>query len=80
MAQYRGIESLEMWTIYFNPADHPGQFVTRRCWIGPGTITPDPVRFRVGKTLEEARTFVPWGCERLDRDPADEPQIVEVWI
>lgn len=66
-----------MFVIYERPKDYPDHYVIRR-WGGPGLQDRD--YFQLGKTLEEARRFVPPHCIRFPRDPRDEPQIVESWI
>jgi hypothetical protein len=73
---------LEMFVVYAHPRDYPDRFVLRRWWIGrtPGEPEADKDWFYLADTLEEVRTHVPAHCVRLERDPHDEPQIVEVWI
>lgn len=68
--------------IYANPLDHPGKYVTRRQWARRGgTVEAELEPLAVVDTLAAARAAVPPECDtRLDRDPADEPQIVECWI
>ena len=68
-----------MWVIYFDPLDHPKKFVTRRWKIGEGRLEADLEAF-VSNSLEEARSVVPLGATRLNRAPADEAQIVEMWF
>lgn len=74
-------EASAQWAIYENPADYPGKFVLRRCWIVPGN--PDPVPDQdcfVADTLHNARSLVPRGFTCLPRFEKDDPSIVEVWI
>lgn len=70
---------LKMWTIYGHPLDYPEGFVARQ-WIiaGGGEPHPGPARYR--KTLAEAREAVPAGLYRLDRNPGDDPSVIETWI
>lgn len=70
---------LKMWTIYDHPADYPDGYVARQ-WIiaGGGEPYRGPARYR--PSLEEAREAVPPGLYRLDRDPGDDPTVVETWI
>jgi hypothetical protein len=74
--------AMEMFVVYKRPRDYPDKFVVRRWWVGktPGHPDPDSDWFYLGETLEEVRAHVPEWCVRLERDPNDEPQIVEVWI
>jgi hypothetical protein len=67
--------ALECWVIYDHPRDIPWAFVLRR-WVGE---TPDQTALAV-PTLEDARALVPGGLVRIDRFPADDPAIVEVWL
>ena len=70
---------LEMWVIYERPKDYPQGFVARRWLIAAGEPRPTSVAF-VADTLEGARAQLPPGLFRMDRQPDDEPQIVEVWL
>ena len=73
--------TLDMWVIYERPRDYPMSYVVRRWVIGAKPGEPMPTdEFRTAPTLEGARNCVPGYCVRLERDPRDEPQIVECWI
>jgi hypothetical protein len=67
--------TLQMWTIYYNPLDHPGKFVVRR-WVG---LVPSNT-YVLAPTLEMARAHIPPGLYCLGRYAEDEVQIVETWI
>jgi hypothetical protein len=72
-----------MWTVYWSPADHPGQFVGRRFTIPRtgGEPIPDPEPGYVGPSLAAARASIPAAADAcLDRSPGDEPSIVETWV
>jgi hypothetical protein len=71
---------MEMFVVYARPKDYPDKFVVRRWWITPGKPEPDADWVYVAETLEEVRAKVPGWCVRLERNPQDEPQIVECWI
>ena len=73
---------LEMFVVYNRPLDHPNKFVVRRWWIGRKVGEPlaDADWFYLADSLEEVRRHIPAHCVRLERDPRDEPQIVECWI
>jgi len=66
---------LELWTVYDNPTDLPGQFVARKWLLDHPTneVLQD-------KTLEGLRRKIPPGLTRLERSPQDDPKIVETWI
>jgi hypothetical protein len=68
---------LEMFTIYCNPRDYPGKYVVRRHVTGIG---PDPEPLAVVDTLDEARDAVPPYLACMNRQPDDQPQIVETWF
>ncbi|OYW56836.1 MAG: hypothetical protein B7Y80_01765 [Hyphomicrobium sp. 32-62-53] len=71
-------QALPMWTLYERPLDYPGHYVARMF-----VTIPSPVATQfaiVADTLEELRQALPAGLLRLDRQPADEPQIVETWF
>jgi hypothetical protein len=72
---------LTIWTIYFNPKDFPGRWVTRNFLIVRGT--PAPVagnNIFLSDSLQAARSVIPDDMTCLGRQDEDEPQIVESWI
>jgi hypothetical protein len=71
---------LEMFVIYERPRDFPEGYVMRRWVIGEGGDSSATDEMATAPTLAEIRVFVPSYCVRLERDPKDEPQIVEVWL
>jgi hypothetical protein len=70
---------LTIWTIYQSPADHPGKFVVRAY---DATSAGPVVRAEseVCDTLAQARTRVPCGLYWMNRNPVDDPTIVETWL
>ena len=70
---------MSMFTVYKNPTDHPGWFVVRRFEIEAGKVSPCEL---VAKetTLEAVREKIPEDLYRMDRQPNDDPKIVEVWL
>jgi hypothetical protein len=70
---------LAIYTIYQNPADHPGKFVVRRFVIDADKATPD-ADVIVCDSLVEARFHIPLGLFNLKRQIGDAPQIVESWV
>lgn len=75
-------EPLSLWTIYDHPTDvpEPFGFVVRRWLVATDVETAPDSEVKFAMTLEEARALVPPGLYRLDRDPNDDPKIVETWI
>ena len=72
-------EALEMYVIYQHPKDFPNYYVARLWKVNAdGPVATQ--KYRVAATLDEVRGFVPFGKVRIERDPNDEPQIVEMWI
>jgi hypothetical protein len=71
---------MPMWTIYEHPLDFPAHFVVRMHLAnGEGEIKVH--RFGVVcMSLDEARAQVPKYCAMFQRDPADDPTIVETWL
>lgn len=68
-------DKLYLWTVYFNPADFPGEYVAR-CWA-----LDQPTDFIIrASTLEALRSMLPAGLYRMDRTPGDNPVIVETWF
>jgi hypothetical protein len=74
-----GEDVLTIWTIYHNPADHPGKYVVRAydCTASGSHARPDGA---VCDTLEQARTRVPCGLYWMNRNPVDDRTIVETWL
>lgn len=66
------------WIIYRHPRDYPDHYVVR-AWSLPHAV-PEPGPLQVANTLDQARELIPPGQVRLDRDPADDPVVAEVWI
>ncbi len=78
--------ALNIWTVYYDPYDFPGQYVARRFEVAVGTskATTD---HRVSDSISgvhawvakqaAARGTVP---HRIERDPSDDPKIVESWL
>jgi hypothetical protein len=73
-------DRLPIVVIYENPLDYPGKFVARRQWASAGRVEVEPEPLIVGDSLTEVRGVIPDGMVCLDRDPSDEPQIVECWV
>lgn len=68
-----------MWTIYFDPSDHPGVYVAREFKITREGPVPSPFA-SVSPTLEHAREGISEGRVCLPRSEDDDPVIVESWI
>jgi hypothetical protein len=73
-------DALEMYVIYQRPRDYPEHFVMRRWAIAGGAAEADKDYFVLAETLDQARQSVPPYCVRLERDPSDDPVIVETWL
>lgn len=72
---YFNRKQLFIWTIYKHPSDYPDKFVAR-CF----NFNRPTTAVYTADTLEEIRRLIPQGLFRLERDPNDDPVIVEVWI
>jgi len=71
-----------MWTIFDHPRDFPRHVVVRPQIIVPGDVLPGPFAC-LCDTLDEAREVCmaqPNVSGWFDRDPADDPCIVETWM
>jgi len=66
---------ISLWVIYDHPFDFPQAFVARRYVIDRPTA--DIIQ---GHTLEAVREKLPAGLARIERDPKDDPKIVEMWL
>ena len=76
-AMKRGL--LPMWTVYEKPLDHPDGFIARRFESGKGGSRPTEDTL-IGDLEAIRSTLLRAGLVKLDRNVADEPQIVEVWV
>jgi hypothetical protein len=72
-------EALSMWTVYDHPSDYPDCFVARLSLISRAGIVTTRETITAA-TLEELRGKLPPGLYRLNRDPLDDPVIVEIWL
>jgi hypothetical protein len=71
--------TLQMWTVYEHPLDHPDGYVARLFNVGrDGAVATDEVI--MGDTLQAVRSQIPQGLFCMVRSPDDEPQIVETWF
>lgn len=78
--QPRTADSLVTWTIYDHPKDFPNHVVVRP-WevVSGGHIEPGPQW--LCESLEQARELLaPLRLHRLDRQPEDDPTIMETWL
>jgi hypothetical protein len=67
-----------IWTVYERPKDYPQGYVARRFVIKANLpISTEETMF--GLTPDDVRAQLPKGLIRIERDPEDEPQIVETW-
>lgn len=73
-------EVLTIWTIYQNHPAHPGQFVVRAYDILPGGHSVPRAETVLTATLDEARAAVRGGLYWMNRNPVDDPTIVETWV
>jgi hypothetical protein len=72
-------EPLRVWTVYDHPSDFPDCFVARLALVSDAGVVPTQETLTAA-TLEELRRRLPCGLFRFNRDPADHPVIVEVWL
>lgn len=80
-APRRLTSALRQYTIYFDPSDYPGLFVTRGWTVDSTGPKPDVAPAVVTDTLEAARLAVPCSCDfRVPPHLEDDPKIVEVWL
>lgn len=75
---YANRECLPMWTITANPSDCPGRYVARLHLTLPAPVVTNQAM--VADTLHELRAMLPPGLICFQRDPSDDPVIVETWL
>jgi len=73
---------LNIWTVYKNPTDYPGQYAARRWVLDQRT---DDVY--ANESLDMVRTWIDYSARRhgvipvrLERDTNDDPAVLENWI
>lgn len=74
-------DPLFMYVVYDHPKDYPENYVVRRGAVRDnGILFVDAIPTAVAQTLPEARDAIPFGLVRVDRDPDDDPVVVETWL
>lgn len=72
-------ERLPMWVVYDHPSDRPDVYVAR-LWLS----LPQPLALPMtlaSKNLDALRDeLAALGLAHLDRNPGDDPAIMEVWL
>lgn len=71
--------SLPMIVVYDRPTDFPEQVVARIFNIVPGDVQPTDMAM-TALTIEEIHSGIPERFTRLNRNPGDDPNILETWI
>ena len=66
---------LPIWTVYDSPRDLPGRYVARLFVMDKATT-----KVITAPTLEAVRNLLPAGLTCLERNPQDDPMIVETWL
>jgi hypothetical protein len=65
---------LVAWVVTRDPPEHPGKFVAR-------LVTETPSSYvLLADTLAGLRAQLPPGLARSERQPADPPEVVEIWF
>jgi hypothetical protein len=72
--------ALSMWTVYERPRDYACGFVARRFEVTGKGPTPTQMTLKCLELEPIREKLARAGLVRLDREPDDEPQIVETWL
>ena len=70
--------SMIYYIIYKHPSDYPNYYVVRQ--YGVKDSRTYSLASSLWNTLEQARKSIPVDAIRIERDPTDDPVIVESWI
>ena len=62
------------WIIQHDPPEHPGKYVARFATAHP------TIYVMQADTLAELQAMLPLGLVRSLRQPADPPEVVEIWF
>lgn len=76
MMNMKSKNQIEIWVVYENPSDFPGQTVARK-WLEPGGATRTIMRGSL-KSLRD--NFHLSGLVRVERHPSDDLVVVEAWL
>lgn len=71
--------AMSMWNVYEKPLDHPDGFLVRRFEITRGSTAPT-LDTLTGELEQIRSTLERAGMIKFDRNPDDEPKIVETWL
>jgi hypothetical protein len=82
MLRHNAGDTLWIYTIYDRPRDYPDRVVVRPWVVVPGSLEAVPLKIcRTYETVEQAREACRrFGLYKLDRQPGDDPCIVETWL
>jgi hypothetical protein len=69
---------LAMFIVYDHPKDFADKYVVRMFLVST-KVEASPF-ITLCDTLEEARATIPYYCSCLQRNPTDDPHIVETWF
>lgn len=67
------------WVVYMKPKDAPNHVMVRRWEVMHGGTIRDCEAYGF-KTLDDARTVIPFWATRLPHQPGEDPVIQETWI
>lgn len=68
--------TVNLFTIYKHPTDHPNSYVVRRFELDQATS-----EYALAPTLELARALIPPSADQcIAHDPSDDCKIVETWV
>lgn len=70
---------MTVWTVFFDPNDHPGKWVLRGFDVDAHGVQPRG-ECTLADTLDEIREALPPGLHCLGRLNGDEPAIYESWV
>lgn len=71
--------TMPMIVVYERPKDHPFGLIARIWNVGPGSVQPTDMAM-IANSLEQLRNGIPRRFTRVERNPSDDPNILEVWI
>lgn len=72
-------DALIIWTIYDHPSDYPDEYALRSWKVADSGLYGGSVAAHHAD-LEEVRSCIPPGFQRIERDPSDDPVILESWV
>lgn len=72
--------SFAIWVVYDHPDDDPNFYLARQWVVSAGNFTPTTNTVRARHIEDIREKMMHMDLFRIDRDPSDEPSVLEQWL